>query len=165
MLSRRILVLSSLAVLAAATPSTAALRKSPAWLSIEAPVNPYDRATRGAAFLVHGRLVTGDARLGDLTGSAEGLVKGARRTVPIHFEAGQNGGTFIVRRQWPTEGTWLVRITLQETTALVLFDAAGNVSSARVPTRDGGEMAFPRPVPAAEIDSILNAAKDRPNKG
>lgn len=155
MFSRRVLVLSSLSVLAAATPSTAALRKSPAWLSIEAPVSPYDRNTRGAAFLIHAKLVTGDARLGDLSGSAEGLVNGTRRTVPIHFEALPASGTFAVRKQWPSEGTWLVRITLHETTALVMLDAAGNVTSSRVPTVDRGDLPLPRPVPAAEIDSIL----------
>jgi hypothetical protein len=142
-------------VLAATTPSTAALRKSPAWLSIEAPVSPYDRNTRGAAFLVHARLVTGDARLGDLSGSAEGLVNGARRTVPIRFEAMPAAGTFSVRKQWPSEGAWLVRITLHETTALVMLDAAGSVTASRVPTVDRGDIPLPRPVPAAEIDSIL----------
>lgn len=155
MLSRRVLVLASLSVLAAATPSTAALRKSPAWLSIEAPVSPYDRNARGATFLVHGRLVTGDARLGDLSGSAEGLVNGARRTVPIHFEAMPTPGTFAVRKEWPSQGAWLVRITLHETTALVMLDAAGNVASSRVPTVDRGDLPLPRPVPATEIDSIL----------
>jgi hypothetical protein len=161
MSSRSVLLLTGLAVLAAATPSTAALRKSPAWLSIESPVSPYNRETRGAAFVVHTRLVDGTARLGDLSGSAEGLVGGARKTIPIRFETTTAPGAFVVQRQWPTEGVWLVRITLHETTALVSLDASGNVSSSRVPTRNGGDIPLPRAVPAAEIDSILAAAARR----
>jgi hypothetical protein len=158
MSSRPVLLVTALALVAAATPSTAALRKSPAWLSIESPVSPYDRETRGASFLVHARLVEGAARLGDLSGSAEGLVNGTRRTVPLRFETTANTGTFAVRRQWPAEGVWLVRITLHETTALVSLDAAGNVTSSRVPTQSRGDMPLPRAVPASEIDSILSLA-------
>jgi hypothetical protein len=63
---------------------------------------------------------------------------------------------FALRRQWPTEGDWLLRITLaRSTTALVTLDGSGDVASVRVPTRVSSDVALPRPVAAREIDSVL----------
>lgn len=137
------------------------LFKSPAWLSIEAPVNPYDPATRGAALLVHAQLRDGSAPGGNLTGTAEGLVNGARRSVALQFEPTKSPTVFAVRRQWPSDGAWLLRISLAETTAIVTLDAAGNVTGARVPTESRGDMPLPRVVTAKEIDSTLAAAVKR----
>jgi hypothetical protein len=65
-------------------------------------------------------------------------------------------GVFAVRTQWPTEGAWLIRITLGgSTTALVSLDGQGNVASVRVPTRVVGDQTLPRQVAASEIDSTL----------
>ncbi len=156
------LALCSVALAAATTPSSArAVFKSPAWLSIEAPVNPYDRETRGQALLVHTQLVEGSARLGDLSGSAEGLVNGTRRSIALRFDSLARPNTFGVRRQWPTEGTWLLRISLHETTALVTLDAAGNVSSAKVPMMNTRDIPLPRAVTSREIDSALTQAARR----
>ena len=126
---RRVLPLfiAGAALIAAATPF-----KSPAWLSIESPVNPYDPTTRGQALLVHAQLVAGNARTSELSGSAEGLVNGARRSISLRFDSLARPNTFGVRRQWPSEGTWLLRITLRETTALVGLDDVGNPTVARV---------------------------------
>ena len=151
-MSIRFLAVAGLTLLAGAY-------KSPAWLSIESPASPYQRDTRGAAALVHTRLVEGVPRLGDLNGSAEGLVNGARRTVPLRFETTSDPNAFVLRRQWPSEGAWLLRITLHETTLLATIDAAGNVASSRVPTNETRDMPLPRAVRAAEIDSILSSIK------
>lgn len=136
-------------------------RKSPAWLSIESPVNPYDQATRGAALLVHARLVSGNVRVADLSGTAEGLVNGARRSMPLRFDTTSNTDVFALRRQWPAEGTWILRIALRETTALVSIDAQGNVASVRVPTESSRGMPLPRAVSRQEVDSTLMAASRR----
>jgi hypothetical protein len=147
---------------AAATPSIArGVFKSPAWLSIEAPVNPYDPATRGEALLVHPQLVEGSARLSDLSGTAEGLVNGARQSIALRFDSLARPNTYGVRRQWPTDGTWMLRISLRQTTALVALDAAGNVTSARIPMINTRDIPLPRAVTSREIDSALTHAAQR----
>lgn len=135
--------------------------KWPAWLSIEAPVNPYDGTTRGDVLLVHARLREGGAKVTDLTGTAEGMVNGARRSIALRFDATSQPNVFGLTRQWPTEGTWVVRISLRETTAIVTFDRTGAVASTLVPTTTSSGVPLPRAVAASEIDSALNAAARR----
>lgn len=162
MSSRRFLssLAAAAAVLTVASSAVAhGVFKSPAWLSIESPVNPYDPATRGAALLVHTQVVNGNARLSELTGSAEGLVNGARRSIPLRFDSLSRLNTFAVRKQWPVEGTWLLRISLRETTALVSLDAAGNPTAARIPIQNTRDIPLPRAVTSRDIDSALTAAK------
>jgi hypothetical protein len=135
--------------------------KSPAWLSIESPVNPYDQTTRGDVLLVHAMLHNGDAKVADLTGRAEGLVNGARRSVMLRFDPTSQPNVFGLTRQWPSEGTWIIRISLRETTAIVTFDRTGAVASALVPTTRSSGIPLPRAVPESEIDSTLTAAARR----
>jgi hypothetical protein len=135
--------------------------KSPPWISIESPVNPYDRDSRGAAMLVHASFREGDVQLTDLTGSAEGLVGGARRSVSLRFEATSRPNVFALRKQWPTEGAWLVRINLKTTTALVTLDQAGNVASVNLPTVFSSGVPLPRAVSAREVDSTLASVARR----
>jgi hypothetical protein len=135
--------------------------KSPAWLSIESPVNPYDATTRGDVLLVHAMLHTGDTQLGELTGTAEGLVNGARRSIDLRFDNTSRPNVFGLRRQWPNEGTWILRISLHEATAIVTFDRAGAVASAVVPTTASSGMPLPRTVTRGEVDSTLAAVAHR----
>ena len=133
----------------------------PAWLSIESPVNPFDRTARDAVMLVHAATREGAPRVTDLTGTAEGIVNGVRRSVAIRFDTTAFPGVFAVRRQWPAEGAWIVKIMLAQTTALVTFDHAGNVASARVPTVMQNGFPIPRAVASKEIDSTLADAVKR----
>ena len=148
----------SAATAAFATPASA---KWPPWLSIESPVNPFDPTARGAAFLIHAVFREGQAQLSDVSGTAEGLVNGARRSIPLRFDSTGRPGVFAVRRQWPSDGSWLLRIALQHTTAIVTLDRAGNVASVRVPTEMASGSQIPRPVAAREIDSTLAEAARR----
>ena len=145
-------------VLASATgafASTSIVKWRP-WISIETPVNPYDPTARGATMLVHATFREGPARLSDVSGSAEGIVDGIRRTIPLRFDSTGQPSVFALRRQWPTEGAWLVRISVRSTTAIVTLDHAGDVAAVRVPTAlsNGGDR-LPRAVAAKEIDSTL----------
>jgi hypothetical protein len=146
---------------AAAAFTTPAPLKWPPWLSIEAPVNPFDPAARGALMLVHVTVREGDAHLSDLSGTAEGVVAGARRSVPLRFSETGRANTFALRRQWPADGTWLLRLTVRETTALVMLDRDGQVASVRVPLKRSGTLDLPRAISAHEIDSTLAAAASR----
>jgi hypothetical protein len=141
------------------SPSLGTIVKWPPWISIESPVNPYDPTARGAAMLIRAQFREGQAKLADVSGSAEGIVGGARKSLPLRFDTTGRPGVFALRRQWPTEGTWLLRIALASTTAIVTLDKGGNVASVRVPTEmTSSRDEVPRAVGAREIDSILAEA-------
>lgn len=139
----------------------ATIAKWPPWLSIESPVNPYEPSARGALFLIHAAVRESVPRLQDISGSAEGLVAGARRSIVLRIDTTSRPGVFAVRRQWPTEGTWLLRISLLSTTALITMDRVGKVAGVRVPTELSSGTQVPRGVPGAEIDSMLADAVKR----
>src|SRR5687768_12861912 len=130
----------------------------PPWISIETPPNPYDRASRGA-FLVVNTFHHGNASAAGVTGTAEGLVDGARRSVPLSFDATSRPGSYALRKQWPTDGVWMLVINTggrkEGATALVEIGAGGEVATVRVPTRQQGEWQIPAEVTAADIDHAL----------
>jgi hypothetical protein len=139
----------------------AAIVKWPPWLSIESPVNPFDRDNHGALLLVHAVTREGVPKLADLSATAQGLVNGSRRSMTIRLDTTSKPGVFAVRRQWPSDGTWLLQISLYSTTAIVVLDRAGNVESVRVPTELQHGNEIPRAVASKEIDSTLAAAVRR----
>src|SRR4051812_15821898 len=149
----------SLATTAFVTPKFA---KWPPWLSIESPVNPYDPSARGALLLVHATFREGPSKVSDVTGSAEGMVNGARRSVQLRFENTNRPDVYALRPQWPAEGRWVLRINLRSTTALVAIDPAGHVASVQVPTEQNavGDR-VPRAVTNREVDSLLTATARR----
>jgi hypothetical protein len=146
------------ATVAFARPATV---RWPPWLSIESPVNPFDRDNGGALLLVHALTREGPSKLADLTATAQGLVNGVRRSMPVRMDTTSRPGIFAVRKQWPSDGTWLLQITLYNTTALVVLDRNGNVASVRVPTEVQNGSQIPRAVAAREVDSTLAAAARR----
>src|SRR4051794_5653043 len=159
---RRVLPFTAACLLLAGTSAFGtSARRSPAWLSIESPVNPYDASTRGAVFLVHASLHGDVVPRGDLRGSAEGIVNGARQSVAIQFDDTPRAGVFGVRRQWPGEGTWVVRINLLATSAIVALDGDGNVAGVHLPTRLVSGTPIPRAIDAHEVDSLLADAARR----
>jgi hypothetical protein len=76
-----------------------------------------------------------------VTATAEGTVNGTRRTIPLKILPLSTAGTFAVTREWPAEGSWVVRMVATNPdyknyapTVLVPFDNgqlrwAGVVSS------------------------------------
>jgi hypothetical protein len=152
--------------LIAATPNPSALSSMrivrwPPWLSIESPVNPWDPASRGVAFYVHTMSREGVPSLADVTASAEGLVNGARRTVPLELAATTRPGVFSVRRSWPADGAWIVRVSLLTTTALIVLDRDGSVGSVRIPTERTSGGVVPRSISQREVDSTLTELAKR----
>jgi hypothetical protein len=135
-------------------------RKQPPWVSIETPANPYDATTKNAAFLVRALLRENTPATHDVVGTAEGLVAGARKSIPLRLDATSQPGVFAVTRQWPSEGTWLLRISLGNTSALVTIDRSGDIGRVTVPTTpaNGSAMLLPRAVTPREIDAILASA-------
>src|SRR5439155_14076645 len=46
-----------------------------------------------------------------ITGTAEGMVNGSRRSVPLRLVTLPTPGVYAVNREWPTEGVWVVNLT------------------------------------------------------
>lgn len=161
--ARRAATLAALTSLAAvalgASPSF-----GPPWISIETPPNPYDRASRGA-FLVVNTFHHGDASASGVAGTAEGLVDGARRSVALSFDATSRPGSYALRKQWPTDGIWMLVINTggraEGATALIELGPRGEVASVRVPTRQQGEWTIPAQVTARDVDDALGARAAR----
>lgn len=45
-----------------------------------------------------------------VTGTAEGVVNGMRKSIPLNVIALSAAGTFAVTREWPEEGVWAVKL-------------------------------------------------------
>lgn len=156
------------AVAVAALLSTAAfVRAGPPWISIEYPANPYDRASRGAFLLVHA-FHHGQNLALPVSGTAEGLVGGARRTISLEFRATSRPGVFALHRQWPSEGVWTLVLEVRQgegagntAQAAVELAADGGIASVTVPTRRQGQILIPTGVSMKDVEAGLLARSAR----
>lgn len=154
-LRRSLVIAASTIALGAAAPSF-----GPPWISIETPPNPYDAASRGAYLVVH-TFHHGDAVASGVTGTAEGIVNGARRSVSLAFDTTSKRGSYALRKQWPSDGVWMLVINTggrtSGVTALVDIGPRGDVAGVRVPTRQDGRWEIPLAVSDRDIDVALQA--------
>jgi hypothetical protein len=157
----RLLVLSTLLA------ATAFVSAGPPWISIEYPGNPYDTASREAYLLVHA-FHHGTPVGFPVSGSAEGVVKGDRRTVSLEFKTTTRPGVYSLTKQWPSEGTWTLVIGATQGAgehntayALVEIGAAGQVASVTVPTVKKNGYTLPAAVRMADVDAALRTRADR----
>jgi hypothetical protein len=131
----------------------------PPWISVELPASPWSPATRDAFLLVHAYRGPNPSPLA-LAATAEGLVGGQRRTVRVDLVPTETPDVYVVRRQWPAQGVWVLRIEARqgdsEADALVGIGASGEVVSVRVPMRGG----LPRPASDAEVADLLRTLAD-----
>jgi hypothetical protein len=158
--------LAAAALVGIATPAHA----GPPWVSVELPANPMDPTTKGAYLLVHTfhhQIVLQQA----LEGRAEGLVNGKRQTVTLAFNSTSREFVQALRRNWPTEGAWVLVITAgghdgSGVTALVGIGVDGQVRSVNVPTEVRNGYTVPRQVTDADVDALLSrmAAADSPSQ-
>jgi hypothetical protein len=134
----------------------------PPWISIEYPANPLDRTTKGAYLLVHAFHHGTPVGL-PVRGTAEGIVNGARRTIPLDFGTTSRPGVYALTRQWPAEGRWMLVITVTQggsgdgATALVRLAPTGQIASVEVPSRQADGWTIPTAVSRAEIDAAVRA--------
>ncbi len=148
-----------LAALVAAVFATPALA-GPPWISIELPVNPYDRSMRGAFLLVHAFHHRTPVGL-PITGTSEGIVNGERKSIKLEFTETSRPGVYALKKMWPDEGTWTLVITVSQgpddgATAVVELGLDGAVA-VRVPTAQRGGWTVPAKVSMDEIDAALRA--------
>ena len=161
----RSLALGALAGALVVTPAlacpTCRTTSGPPWISIEVPANPYDPSARGAFLLVHTfhhRLPVGVP----VTGTAEGIVNGERRSVTLEFQETTRPGVYALQRSWLQEGTWTLVIQANQgpedaASAVVELGPDGAVASIRVPTIERAGWTVPAPVSLAAIDAALRA--------
>ena len=133
----------------------------PPWISIELPANPYDQATRGAFLLVHA-FHHGQPVAYLLTGTAEGIVNGERRSIKLEFSETTRDGVYALKRMWPTDGVWTLVIKANQgpddaATAVIELGPEGEVASIRVPVMQRGQWTVPAPVSLGDIEAALHA--------
>ena len=117
----------ALAAAISAVFAAPALAKGPPWISIELPVNPYDRTMQGAFLLVHA--FHHQTPIGfPIEGTAEGMVNGERRTVKLEFAETSRDGVYALKRTWATDGVWTLVIRVTQGPA----DAEGGTATAVV---------------------------------
>lgn len=139
----------------------------PPWISIETPANPYDSGSRDAYLLVHA-FHHGTPVNFPVSGTAEGIVKGDRKTVSLEFKSTSRPGVYALRKQWSDDGVWTLVIGVTQgegefntAKAVVEIGADGQVASVRVPTRMSGVHRVPDVVKMADVEAALRARAGR----
>lgn len=155
--------IGAVALMAAGSPVSARTASAgPPWISIETPVNPYDATTRDAYLLVHA-FHHGTPVAFPVSGTAEGMVNGERRSVKLEFKATSRPGAFALRKQWGDTGIWTLVIAVHQgeddaAQALVEVGADGEVARVQVPTRVADRnIRVPRQLSAQDVDTALRA--------
>lgn len=140
-----------LAALLTASPALA----GPPWISVEIPANQIDPETRGA-FLTVRTYHHATPRGLVMRGTAEGLVGGRRRSVPLSYRSTRQTGVHALERSWDTAGVWVLDIRAAdghfEISALVGVGSNGEASFVRVPLARTGA---PRAASRGEVETLL----------
>lgn len=133
-------------------------------LSVETPSGAATGQLKDAVLLVRtfGCHTPADARV---SATAEGVVNGERRSLPLEV-AYDSTGVYALKRQWPSEGSWVLAITGEyssfTSTLIVDLGPNGNVhpgTRLEPGSRKGTHaLVMPRKATTAEIDSALKAA-------
>lgn len=167
-LSLRAIATGAALSLAIATPALAASAElsftptlaGPPWISVELPANPYIEGSQGAFCLVR-VYHHGDAAYYPVSGAAEGLVDGQRRSVTLDLTQTSLPGVYAVKYTPTNEGVWILVLSIGkkgdehgQAQALVTIKQ-GEVVSVVVPTRRDGRWQIPQPATDAQIDAML----------
>jgi hypothetical protein len=116
------------------------------------PVASQDYHSKNAAFVFRTEGCVDPARA-QITGTAEGLVDGARRSVVLKVTPASKPGVYAVEQNWPAAGAWVVSLRgtcgAASAGAIVPFGPKGMI-------RESSKL-FARPATDAEIDASLKA--------
>ena len=153
--------------LSALITTTAFASFGPPWISIETPANPYDAASRGAFLLVHA-FHHGTPVSFPVSGTAEGIVKGERKTISLALKPTSRPGVYALHKQWADDGVWTLVLSVTQgsgegntVSAVVELGTNGQVASVEVPTVVKGQWRVPVPVSMANVESGLRARTAR----
>lgn len=118
--------------------------------TIGSPVASQDYQAKGARFVFRTAGCAEPAK-SQISGSAEGLVKGERRSVALKLVAMTKPGVYAVYQNWPAEGEWVVNLkgTCADASAgaIVPIGPKGFI-------RESSKF-LPRPATKAEIETSL----------
>jgi hypothetical protein len=136
-------VICGLAALAMADGFTFAIGSPVAAQDFRAKTSKFVFRTEGCA----------DPARAQISGTAEGLVKGARRSTPLQIATMSKPGVYAVFQNWGSEGEWVVNLK---------GACAGATAGAIVPLGPKGFLResskfFPRPATDVEIEASLKA--------
>ena len=147
--------------------TTAFASFGPPWISIETPANPFDAATRDAFLLVHA-FHHGTPTAFPVSGTAEGIVSGARRAISLELKPTSRPGVYALHKQWTDDGTWTLILAVTQgdgdgntVKAVVELGANGKVASVDVPTVKRGQWRIPAPVNMADVEASLRTRAAR----
>lgn len=120
--------------------------------NIASPVASQDYLSKTAAFVFRTEGCADPAK-SQISGTAEGMVKGSRRSVPLKVSTMSKPGVYAVYQTWPAEGEWVVNLkgTCAEATAgaVIPLGPRGFI-------RESSKF-FPRPATDTEIEKSLKA--------
>jgi hypothetical protein len=122
---------------------------------IGSPVAAQDFQVKSAAFVLRTEGCADPARV-QVTGTAEGLVKGARRSLTLRVMAAARPGVYAVFQNRPPEGQWVANLK---------GTCGGATAGAIVPIGPKGFMResskfLGRPATDAEIEAALKAMSE-----
>jgi hypothetical protein len=128
--------------------------------TIGSPVAAQDFRAKVAAFVFRTQGCPDPAK-SQIGATAEGLVKGVRRSVALNVQAMSKPGVYAVYQTWPAEGQWVVSLkgTCGEANAgaIVPIGPKGFI-------RESAKF-FPRAATQVEIEASLKALSQSENKG
>jgi hypothetical protein len=120
--------------------------------SIGSPVASQDFRSKSAAFVFRTEGCADPAKP-QISGTAEGLVNGVRRSMALKLVETSRPGVYAVNQIWPAEGEWVVALK---------GTCADAITGAIVPIGPNGFVResskfLPRPPTGAEIETSLRA--------
>ena len=123
------------------------------------PVASQDFRAKGASFVFRTEGCADPAR-SQISATAEGLLKGERKSLTLQVMAMPKPGIYAVFQGWPAEGDWIVNLkgtcADAKAGALVPIGPKGFIREA--------SKFFPRPATDAEIETSLKALRQRGKK-
>jgi hypothetical protein len=127
--------------------------------TIGSPVASQDFHFKAATFVFRTDGCADPAK-SQISATAEGLVKGARRSVALKVMPAAKPGIYAVYQSWPAEGQWVVNLkgTCDNLSAGAIV-AMGPKGFIRESSRF-----FPRPATNSEIEASLTALPQGGNK-
>jgi len=133
------------------------------WVNVEAGHSSRPEA-KGQSVLVVQPAGCHEPENAVITATAEGLVHGQRRSLPLKLTS-ISRGVYEISREWPSEGAWVVAINAEyrglPRAAIVKLGPGGNIPDQLAISKDGSGLAsvqsFRRKVASDDIDSALRA--------
>jgi hypothetical protein len=130
-------------------------------LEVEVPTGSADADLKDAVLLVrtYGCHTPSNAHL---SATAEGMVNGARQSIPLKLTLTQTG-VYAIKQQWPSDGKWVLAITGEynglTSSALVGLGQGGVVKAISADGKTPPVRVVRRKLTASEIDSAIKTGR------